>query len=385
MKKRMKIIFPICLLLLFCSCKKSLKLEFTGITPGVKNGVFLIKTTEDSTVFGTNIKDGKFELHNLQLKYQGYYLMLITNTDSTENRTPFEVYLEPGTYQITTELNKLYRYPQITSPSKIQQQISAYQKLTQQFIDRAFNESKKQKDELKANGSSLKSEDYKTLVNKSVKSDLKLTNISFLALSDYAKTYPNSDISAHMMAKMNYTDDPAAYYNLFKTFNDAAKNSDDGKELNNKLSHLVKLVPGAVAPAIVGKTPDGKIFDQSKITSGVILVDFWRASNDIGRRNHQTMIDFLKTMNDPKKFTIVSVSIDTKVDWWTSAIAQDNITWPQVCDLKGDDSPNAANWSITKIPTYYLVSKDWKIIDRDIDIQRLDFEVNDYLKHHPNQ
>lgn len=381
----MKFVIPICLILLLTACLKNKKIEFTGTSPGVKNGVFLIKNTDDSTVYGTNIKDGKFELHNLQLKYPGYYLMLITDNDSTGNRAPVEVYLEPGLYQITTELHKLYRYPQISSPSKTQQQISAYYKLTQQFIDDAFNESKKQKDDLKANESRLKNEDYKALVNNAVKSDLKLSNISFLALSKYAQTYPNSDISAHMMAKLDYTDDPVAYYNLFKTFSATAKNSDDGKELNDKLSHLVKLIPGAVAPVIYGKTPDGKPFEQSKVNSRVVLVDFWRASNDIGRRNHLAMIDFLKKMKDLRKFSIVSISFDTKVDWWTTAIAQDNLTWPQISDLRGDDSPNAANWSITKIPTYFLLSKDWKIIDRDFDIERLDFEVNDYLKHHPNQ
>ena len=75
--------------------------------------------------------------------------------------------------------------------------------------------------------------------------------------------------------------------------------------------------------------------------------------------------------------------MDTKADWWRTAIIDDHLTWTQVSDLKGDDSPNAANWSITKIPTYYLVDSRWKIIERDLDMGNLDFEISDYLKKHP--
>jgi hypothetical protein len=79
------------------------------------------------------------------------------------------------------------------------------------------------------------------------------------------------------------------------------------------------------------------------------------------------------------KLGIVSVSLDTRQDWWTDAVKQDNLTWPQVCDLKGDDSPNATNWSISTIPTYYLLDGNWKIVVPNIPINRLNFEVNDYI------
>jgi Thioredoxin-like len=236
--------------------------------------------------------------------------------------------------------------------------------------------------EIKAKGNSSP-EVYNKLLNKLSEAQNKMTNNNVIAFSQFVKQYPNSDISTHLMEKLNYEDDPAGYYAIYKTLTPTAKNTDEGKEIGDKLSHLIKLVVGVKAPLIYGKTPDGKTFDPKTIKSKVIFVDFWRASNEFSRRNHLKLIDVLRDVKDKGKFGIISVSLDTKADWWTNAINEDNMTWTQVSDLKGDDSPNAVNWSISSIPTYYLLDSNWKIVERNIDIGKLDFELNDYLnKHH---
>jgi len=378
----MKYIYTLISLFLITGCVKRNQVEFEGTTPGIKNGVFIIKTTGDSTIYGENIKDGKFAVKQKQLKYPDYYLMAITDNDRLENNAPFEVYLEDGKYTIQTDANKRYKYPKISSPSKIQDQLSAYYTLKDSLVDNILDESQKLKEEIRLKGASLSKDALVALLNKSTETDSKINSVNTAVITQFVKKYPASEISAHLMAKLSYEDDPQAYYNIYKRFSPAAKNTDEGKELGEKLSRLVKLVPGAKAPVIAGKTPDGKLFDQKTINNKVILVDFWRADNELSRTNHQKLIDFLGGFKDHKKFGIVSVSIDTKNDWWISAIGGDHLTWTQVSDLKGDDSPNAANWSITRIPTYYLVNGDWNIIERDLDINNLDFEVNDYLKHH---
>jgi hypothetical protein len=202
------------------------------------------------------------------------------------------------------------------------------------------------------------------------------------AFKQFLKQYPNSEISAHLMSKLNYEDDPVSYYAIYKTLTPAAKNSDDGKEIGDKLSHLVKLVPGVKAPAIFGKTPDGKTFDPKSINKKVILIDFWRAGNDFSRKNHEELLDLIGDAAVQKRLAIVSVSLDTKVDWWTTAINEDHMTWTQVSDLKGDDSPNAANWSISTIPTYYLLDNNWNIVESTIDIGHISKDVSDYLALH---
>jgi hypothetical protein len=308
--------------------------------------------------------------------------MNVINNDNNDNHEPFEIYLEDGQYTIETEAGKLYKYPKITSSSKIQEQLSAFYTMSDKLGLNARQDVDRLSAEIKAKGNSSP-EVYNKLLNKLSEAENKKTNNNVIAFSRFVKQYPNSDISTHLMEKLNYEDDPAGYYAIYKTLSPTAKNTDEGKEIGDKLSHLIKLVVGVKAPPIYGKTPDGKAFDPKSINSKVILVDFWRASNEFSRRNHLKLIDVLGDVKDKAEFGIISVSLDTKADWWTNAINEDNMTWIQVSDLKGDDSPNAANWSISSIPTYYLLDSNWKIVERNIDIGKLDFELNDYLnKHH---
>jgi hypothetical protein len=370
------------LLLLFAhGCRKKAFIEFTGATPGIKNGVFIVKTTGDSTVFGENIKDGKFALGKQYLKVPGYYSIDITNGDSSGKHGAFEVYLEDGKYAIETEAGKLYKYPKITSPSKIQVQLSAFYTLSDSLNLDANREIKRLDDEMSVKGNKLSGVAYAQLLNLISQAKIKTLTNNVAAFTEFLKRYPDNDISAHLMAKLNYDDDPVSYYAIYKTLKPAAKNSDEGKEIGERLSRLVKLVPGVKAPAIMGKTPDGKPFDQKSVTTKYILIDFWRTGNDFSRRNHTKLIDLLGGMKG--KLGVISVSLDSKQDWWTTAIAEDHMTWTQVSDLKGDDSPNAANWAVTTIPTYYLLDSNWNIVERNINIGNIDFEITDYIKRYP--
>ncbi len=368
--------------LLLCGCIKRSSIEFTGNTPGIKSGVFIVKTMSDSTLYGENIKDGKFAIAKKSLKEPGYYMMNVTDDANNDNHDPFEIYLESGSYTIETTPGKLFEYPKITSSSKIQEQLSAFYVLSDKLSNNTQREVKALNQEIKLKGNSLSQMAYTQLLNKLSAAEASMTNNNVEAFKEFIKQYPNSEISTHLMTKLNYEDDPVSFYALYKTLSPAAKNTDEGKDIGDKLSHLIKLVPGVKAPAIVGNMPDGKPFDPKSINKKVILIDFWRASNDISRRNHQQLLNLLADKKDGENLAIVSVSLDSKKDWWTGAIKEDAMNWAQVSDLKGDDSANAANWSITTIPTYYLLDGNWNIIERNIDIGRLDFEVNDYIQRH---
>ena len=379
----MKYFYIILSTFVLSGCIKKSYVEFTGITPGVKNGVFVIKTVGDSTIYGENIKDGKFTIAKQPLMVPGYYLANITDNDNNDNHQPFEIYLENGKYSFETEKGKLYNYPKITSPSKIQDQLSAFYILADKLTLQAKKEIDSLNSEIKAKGNSSSKIDFIASLNKLSEAKINSLQNNVTAFREYVKQYPKSEISTHLMAKLSYEDDPVSFYEIYKTLTPAAKNTDEGKEIGNRLSHLVKLIVGAEAPPIYGKTPDGKPFDQKSIIQKIILIDFWRAGNEFSRRNHEKLNVLFSDQKNKGNFEIISVSLDSKSDWWLTAITEDHLTWPQVSDLKGDDSPNAVNWSVTEIPTYYLLNNDWKIVERNIDIGNVAFEVSDYLKRHP--
>ncbi|WP_428330463.1 thioredoxin-like domain-containing protein [Mucilaginibacter sp.] len=378
----MKYTYIALIAVLFCSCNRKGKIEFTGSTPGVKEGVFTVKTLTDSTIYGANIKNEKFALEPKQLSEPGYYKLDVSTSDTTDKHDPFEVYLEPGKYTIETEAGKLYQYPKITSPSKIQEQLSAFYTLSDKMSLATEQEAMELHKQIKTQSARLSTEAFNNLLYKVSETEKKMHDNNVNAFKAFLKQYPQSEISTHLMSKLNYEDDPVSYYAIYQTLTPAAKNTDEGKEIGDKLSHLIKLVAGIKAPAIQGKTPDGKPFDPKTINKKLIVIDFWRAGNDFSRQNHQQLIQLLAEGDNKDKIAIVSVSLDSKPDWWTTAIKDDHLSWTQVSDLKGDDSPNAVNWSITKIPTYYLLDNNWTIIQPNIEIASVGLEISDYLKKH---
>lgn len=332
-------------LLLFCvlilsGCTKYVSFDIK--TPAIKTGTFIIKNTDGQMVYSGNIKDGQLKLDKQMLERADYYNLFISDDAVKAPPVDFEIYLEPGDYTIVTQGDKSNLYPQITSPSAIQKELSAYYAFELKYIGR--------KDNFKI----------------------------------FLQQYPESISAAHIMAGIDYEEDPAYYYPLFKTLTEQARNSYEGKEIGKKLDKLMKLQPGALAPEIAGTTPDGKPFKISDLNKRIYVVEFWKSGNELSRTNHSgaSVTNMLSTVEHKKDVGVISVSLDEKRDWWTTAIKDDELTWTQYSDLKGNDSPNAANWAIKRIPTYDLVDGNWHIIQRDVPWMELSADINTYLKHH---
>jgi hypothetical protein len=368
--------------LLITGCNKQAHIEFTGTATGIKNGVFIVKTLGDSTIFGENINDGKFTIAQKILNRPGYYKMNITDDANKDEHNPYEVYLGDGKYIIKAEAGKLYKYPKITSPSKIQEQLSAFYTMADDMSVEARQQVKQISKQIKDKYASLSPDAYNALLQNLQDNEAKIRNVDVIAFKQFLKQYPQSDISTHILSKLDYENDPVSYYAIFKTLTPAAQKSDDEQEIGNKLSRLINLVVGKKAPVIAGKTPDNKPFDPKSINKKMIVVDFWRAGNELSRKNHDQIKSLLVQDAVLKNVAFISVSLDSKPDWWATALKDDKLTWTQVSDLKGDDSPNAANWNITEIPTYYLLDGQWNIVVPNIGIKSLGFEISQYLKKH---
>jgi hypothetical protein len=337
--------------------------------------------------YSGNIKAGKLDLAKQMLEQPGYYTMTISNDKVKGIGTPFEIYLEPGSYEITTDVNDATVYPKITSASPIQHELSVYynavttlnsnyyrnerMKLVAQVLIRLPKEqlmelAKKMQTAQETHNGEIPEETNKTI------------------LKEFIKQNPHSLAAVHLMAGMEFNTDAAAFYTLYNSLANETKNTDEGKALGKKLSILAKLVTGGAAPTIAGTTPDGKPFNVAGLNKKIYLVEFWKAANDVSRLNHSAadVTNMLSGIPGKKDFGMISISLDEKRDWWTSAIKDDKMNWPQYSDLKGNDSPNAANWAITRIPTYYLVDGSWHIIARDVPRMEVPVDVNEYLKKH---
>jgi len=358
------------------------EVEITGTTPGMDTGIVIIKDAAGKTVFGANIKNGKYEIRRQALVRKDYYkISFIKDQTKRVTREGYEIYLEPGAYSISTGRKGKSDYPIITSSSKTQNELSEYYPYADS-IKRTKSNAAELMEELNSPAAQrLPDKQYAALLAK-VKAAQNLEGpVETTILNGFIAKYPKNEVIAHIMVNTDYDRDPLESYKIYQKLSDATKKTDDGQEIGEKLGHLVKMLPGALAPQLTGETIDGKKLDIAAMHKKIILVEFWKAGLTLCRKNHQTMLTgFLPNL--PASFGIISVSLDEKRDWWTTAITDDKMTWPQVWDGKGSDSPNADNWGLSTVPTYCLIDGTGHVIDRDVPFEGVMFNVNDYLAKH---
>jgi hypothetical protein len=349
--KTYPLIFAAILMLASCSTKLP-HITFTGNVSGLNDGTFLVTDSAGQSLAGQNITNGTFKI-DTTLENKGYGSVTIQKNG--EKASPVEVYLEPGQYTIEANAKHLDQYPNIKSSSAIQNDLTAYHTIQENVIEKKMNSVF------------------------GVREKLDMDKLKLEAFQSFIKQHPDSKAAAHLMLDVNYQKDAEAYSAIYNKLSADTKNSEEGKFLGDKLGVMMKLLPGATAPVIAGKTPDGKGFNQSQLNKKVYVVEFWKAGNQVSRLNHQDMVKGLMKHVDMNKVGIISISMDTKREWWTKAITDDKLTWPQYSDLKGDDSADAAQWAITKVPTYYVLSGKWQIVQRDVDFNQLERVINDYI------
>ena len=62
----------------------------------------------------------------------------------------------------------------------------------------------------------------------------------------------------------------------------------------------------------------------------------------------------------------MGVSLDRDMGAWKKAIADDQLPWHHISDLKGWQSAHAAAYSISSIPQTLLIDKEGKLIVRNL-------------------
>ncbi len=126
---------------------------------------------------------------------------------------------------------------------------------------------------------------------------------------------------------------------------------------------------GDMAPDIVLQSTDrSTVYKLSDFRGKMVLVNFWaslvapcRFENPNLVRAYQNYAT--KSFKSGNGFLIFSVSMDTDIESWRTAIAKDKLVWPyHVSDLKGYDSEVAATYGIKVIPYNYLVDGTGRII-----------------------
>ena len=102
-----------------------------------------------------------------------------------------------------------------------------------------------------------------------------------------------------------------------------------------------------------------------------------------GRLEHAIVLDVTVRVKrfKSKGFEIVSVSVDDGTDEWIKAVKDNGMNWVQLWN--GDDdiqNSAAAKYSITAIPSTFLIDSEGTIIARNLRDKELEEALEDYFK-----
>lgn len=103
----------------------------------------------------------------------------------------------------------------------------------------------------------------------------------------------------------------------------------------------------------------------SSFKGSYVLLDFWASWCASCRKEHPNLITTYTKFKE-KGFTILSVSIDNNKDKWLKAVTSDKLSWPQVSDLKGNNSESYLLYGVTTIPANFLINPKGIIIAKDL-------------------
>lgn len=136
-------------------------------------------------------------------------------------------------------------------------------------------------------------------------------------------------------------------------------------ELNKIADKMRAADIGSMAPDFTMPTPGGSTFTLSSTRGKYVMIDFWAAWCQPCRHENPNVVAMYSKYKD-KGFDIVGVSLDREKDAWIKAIADDQLVWHQVSDLKFWQSEVAQKYGVTAIPCTFLLDKAGKIIAKNL-------------------
>ena len=151
-------------------------------------------------------------------------------------------------------------------------------------------------------------------------------------------------------------------------------------ELKATVEARKKAEIGGIAPQFSAPTPDGEMLSLQDAMGKYTIIDFWASWCRPCRIENPNVVKVYNKYHD-KGLNIISVSLDKtgQRDRWLKAIADDNMDWFHVSNLKFWQDPIARQYNVRSIPATFLLDETGKIIDKNLRGPALEARISSLL------
>jgi peroxiredoxin len=196
---------------------------------------------------------------------------------------------------------------------------------------------------------------------------------------DYVRRNPGSLVAAYILNVYASTWGKDTTSVLYEQMSPELKASAYGMEIQDFIALNRKIDVGGPFADFEQLNTAGTPVKLSNIKARYILLDFWASWCGPCRQENPNLVKTYARFRD-KGFTVLGVSLDENKKAWLKAVADDNLTWENVSDLRGDQNKAALIYGISGIPDNFLIDGNGTIVARNLRGKKLDDKLEELFR-----
>jgi peroxiredoxin len=344
----------------------TIKGELTGLKEGDK--VMLIHGIDQrkmDTVFQT-VKNNRFELKGQVKNGADFYSLRIEN-----KRIRYNAFLDNSSMVLKGDAEDLSKVT--LSGSSAHDDYQRYTAIMAPTTAKIRSLNKEYRDARTA-----KNEELVKTISKQFdeleEEQAKLTN-------DFILKNPQSYYTPYLI--FNGDIEPSVTEPVYNGLAKVVKTSTYGIKVKERLADLSRVALGIKAPDFSALTPEGTTLSLNEVVKKgkYTLIDFWASWCGPCRQENPNVVAAYAKFHE-KGLNVLGVSLDKTegAAAWKKAIADDQLTWYQISDLKYWESPMVKLYAIRGIPHSVLVDANGIIVAKDLRGKALHDKLEELLK-----